>query len=79
MARDGRANAFAASSSGCGGPGQADRFLGETERRQAGVTIDGGAQPGPDAYVAGARAADAAAHPELRAELDRMREVGFLA
>lgn len=43
------------------------------------VVFDGGAQPGPDAYVAGARAADAADHPELRAELDRMRELGFLS
>ena len=32
-----------------------------------------------DPYVAGARAADAAVHPELRAELDRLVELGYLS
>jgi hypothetical protein len=34
---------------------------------------------GEDPYLAGARAADEAAHPELRAELDRLVELGYLA
>jgi hypothetical protein len=31
------------------------------------------------AYVAGARAADEAGHPGLRAELERIRELGYLS
>ena len=30
-------------------------------------------------YVAGAKAADSAEHPELRAEIARMQELGYLA
>ena len=38
------------------------------------------ADPGPtdDPYVLGARAADAAGHPALRAELDRLADLGYL-
>lgn len=56
---------------------------------QVGRTAAGGAQgpaPAPDpgsapeaVYVAGARAADAAAHPELRAEIAHLRDLGYLA
>ncbi|WP_243058635.1 hypothetical protein [Nocardioides sp. SR21] len=44
----------------------------DTENRLA-VVVDG------DDYVAGARAADAATHPALRGELERLRELGYLA
>jgi hypothetical protein len=43
------------------------------------VVFDGHGQQGHGAYVAGGRAADAASHPELRAELQRLRELGYLA
>ncbi|WP_067437944.1 hypothetical protein [Nocardioides jensenii] len=43
------------------------------------VVFDGGSQTGPSAYVAGGRAADAATHPELRAAIKRIHELGFLA
>lgn len=37
-------------------------------------------EPSPEAvYVAGARAADAAAHPDLRAEIAHLRTLGYLA
>lgn len=42
------------------------------------VVHDSGDADG-DLHVAGARAADAAEHPELRAELQRLRELGYLA
>jgi len=42
------------------------------------VVYDAHAQ-GAAAYVAGGRQADAATHPAIRAEIDRMRELGFLA
>lgn len=35
-------------------------------------------ETGPGAYVAGAREADEADHPDLRAELTRLRELGYL-
>ncbi len=41
------------------------------------VVFDGAGTEDAEAYVAGARAADTAPHPELRAELDRIRELGF--
>jgi hypothetical protein len=34
---------------------------------------------GPDGYVEGARAADAASHPALRQEIDRLVGLGYLA
>lgn len=43
------------------------------------VVFDGTAADGTPAYVAGARAADTAEHPELRAEIARMQELGYLA
>jgi len=43
------------------------------------VVYDGTAARDESSYVVGARAADAATHPELRAELDRIRELGYLA
>ncbi len=43
------------------------------------VVFDAGASGGPDMYVAGAKAADSAEHPELRAEIARMQDLGFLA
>jgi len=42
------------------------------------VVFDGGGAIGSAAYVAGGRAADAADHPELRQELDRLRALGYL-
>ncbi|GAA2132323.1 hypothetical protein [Nocardioides bigeumensis] len=38
-----------------------------------------GAEPGRMSYVAGGRAADQAGHPELRAEISRLQELGYLA
>ena len=43
------------------------------------VVFDGGTHAGADMYVAGAKAADSAEHPELRAEIARMQDLGFLA
>ncbi len=43
------------------------------------VVFDGAAADGTHTYVAGARAADSADHPELRAEIARMQELGYLA
>lgn len=43
------------------------------------VVFDGAATEGENVYVAGGRAADAAAHPELRAELDRLQAEGYFA
>ncbi len=43
------------------------------------VVFDGGAELGRTAYVAGGRAADSATHPELRAEIDRLQDLGYLA
>lgn len=43
------------------------------------VVFDGNSADGTDLYVAGARAADSAEHPELRAEISRMQELGYLA
>jgi hypothetical protein len=43
------------------------------------VVFDGGAADGTSSYVVGGRAADAASHPELRDELARLRELGFLS
>jgi hypothetical protein len=43
------------------------------------VVFDGGEARGAAAYVAGGRAADAAAHPELRAAIKRIQELGYLA
>jgi hypothetical protein len=42
------------------------------------VVFDGEGSTGSAGYVAGGRAADAAPHPELQAEIDRIRELGFL-
>jgi hypothetical protein len=43
------------------------------------VVFDGGDTDGTSSYVAGGRAADAAGHPELREELARLRELGYLS
>lgn len=43
------------------------------------VVFDGGDQRGAAAYVAGGRAADRAGHPELRAAIKRIQELGYLA
>ena len=43
------------------------------------VVFDAAGAEGAQLYVAGARAADSAEHPELRAEISRMQELGFLA
>ncbi len=48
-------------------------------RHRMTVVFDGSAARDENVYVAGARAADAAAHPELRAELDRLQAGGYLA
>lgn len=42
------------------------------------LVFDGSAVEGSQRYVAGARVADRSDHPELRAELDAMRELGYL-
>ena len=41
-------------------------------------TADNGAD-GTHLYLTGAKAADIAEHPELRAEITRMQDLGFLA
>ena len=43
------------------------------------VVFDGATTGDENTYVAGARAADAAGHPELRAELDRLHSSGYFA
>ena len=43
------------------------------------VVFDSAAAGGENVYVAGGRAADAAPHPELRAELDRLQAEGYFA
>lgn len=43
------------------------------------VVFDGSSADGTDLYVAGAKAADSAEHPELRAEISRMQDLGYLA
>jgi hypothetical protein len=43
------------------------------------VVFDGSVIDGEDVYVAGGRAADAAGHPELKAELDRLASDGYFA
>jgi len=43
------------------------------------VVFDGGETDGASIYVAGGRAADTATHPELRAAIARIQELGFLA
>lgn len=43
------------------------------------VVFDGASADGADLYVTGAKAADSAEHPELRAEISRMQELGYLA
>lgn len=43
------------------------------------VVFDGGESRGPAAYVVGGRAADQAGHPELRAAIKRIQELGYLA
>jgi len=43
------------------------------------VVFDGGVARGAAAYVAGGRAADRADHPELRAAIKRIQELGYLA
>ena len=42
------------------------------------MVFDGSAG-GSDIYVTGAKAADIAEHPELRAEIARMQDLGYLA
>jgi hypothetical protein len=43
------------------------------------VVFDGGHANGSDPYLVGAREADVAGHPQLRAELDRLADLGYLA
>jgi hypothetical protein len=43
------------------------------------VVFDGTGANGDDPYLVGARAADQAGHPQVRAELDRLSELGYLA
>lgn len=43
------------------------------------VVFDGGNQTGAAAYVEGGRAADTATHPELRAAIQRIHDMGYLA
>ena len=43
------------------------------------VVFDGGDEHGTPSYVAGGRVADGAGHPELRAEITRLQELGYLA
>ncbi|NPD04705.1 hypothetical protein HN031_08420 [Nocardioides sp. zg-1308] len=43
------------------------------------VVFDGSEADGTDIYVAGAKAADSAGHPEVRAEITRMQDLGYLA
>ena len=43
------------------------------------VVFDGGTADGTHLYLTGAKAADSADHPELRAEITRMQDLGFLA
>ena len=43
------------------------------------VVFDRDREQGVSVYVAGGRAADNAAHPELRAEISRIQELGYLA
>ncbi|WP_109506807.1 hypothetical protein [Nocardioides speluncae] len=43
------------------------------------VVFDGGQADGDSIYVVGGRAADTATHPDLRAAITRIQELGFLA
>jgi hypothetical protein len=43
------------------------------------VVFDGDRHRDTSVYVAGGRAADSATHPELRAEIGRIQELGYLA
>ncbi|GAA5113814.1 hypothetical protein GCM10023339_18630 [Alloalcanivorax gelatiniphagus] len=43
------------------------------------VVFDGSGADGTPLYLAGAKAADSAEHPELRAEITRMQDLGYLA
>jgi hypothetical protein len=43
------------------------------------VVFDGAAIEGLSLYVAGGRAADGATHPDVRAEISRMQQLGYLA
>jgi hypothetical protein len=43
------------------------------------VVFDGGDSAGSHVYVTGAKAADSAEHPELRAEITRLQGLGYLA
>ena len=43
------------------------------------VVFDSSESDGTHVYLTGARAADSADHPELRAEISRMQELGYLA
>jgi hypothetical protein len=43
------------------------------------VVFDSSESEGPHIYVAGAKAADSADHPELRAEITRLQDLGYLA
>jgi hypothetical protein len=48
-------------------------------RNRITVVFDSDRDQGVRAYVAGGRAADSATHPELRAEITRIQELGYLA
>ena len=49
------------------------------DQHRTSIVFDGDGAVGPTAWVTGGRAADASAHDGLRAELDRLRELGYLA
>jgi hypothetical protein len=53
-------------------------LLNATERHRTTVVFDGSEAGDENPYVAGGRAADASAHPDLRAEVARLREAGYL-
>ncbi|WP_299055786.1 hypothetical protein [uncultured Nocardioides sp.] len=49
------------------------------ESHRTSVVFDGGGAVGPAAWALGGRAADASEHEGLRGELDRLRDLGYLA
>jgi hypothetical protein len=54
-------------------------LVGAADPHRTTVVFDAAGSSTEGVYVAGARAADAAESPDLRAELDRLRALGFLA
>jgi hypothetical protein len=54
-------------------------LLNAGERHRVTVVFDGSGAADESPFVVGGRAADASPHPDLKAELDRLREAGYLA